>query len=112
MPSLFKLDRKKRAVVPADPGSDLDYSVNSWLEGLLFTDAEWSIEPPVAGGLHTPSINSNPVVIDGVTYQPGELATIWITNLVDGQDYVVTVHGTFAGNRIDERSFTVQCRQL
>ena len=112
MPSLFKLDRTKRPVVPADPASDLDYSVSSWLEGLLFTDAVWSIEPAVTDGLHAPSINLNPVVIDGVTYQPGELAITWIKNLAAGTDYVVTLRGTFTGNRIDERSFTVQCRQL
>lgn len=111
MPSAFQVDHNGRRFIVADPDSDLDYSVSSWLEGLVFTAAEWSIEPVVAGALHSQSINGAPVVIDGVTWQAGELATTWIKSLAAGQDYDVKLRATFTGSRIDERTFRVLCRQ-
>ena len=113
MPSLFKFDRKKRPVAPADPGSELDYSVSSWLEGLLFIEpTDWTIEPAVPGVPYSKGINPAPVVIDQVTYQAGQIAFAWVKDLQPGIEYTVTVKGTFTGGRKDERSFILQCQQL
>jgi hypothetical protein len=94
-----------------DPESDLDYSIASWIEGVLFNASPtWAVAPsgPV---LYNGSLNGAPVTIDGVTYAANELATIWIKGpMVAGIDYVVTAHATFAGGRIDDRSFTMKCK--
>jgi len=93
----------------ADPVSDLDYSVTSWIDGLTFSNVVWELLPVVAGALHDPSINVAPVVLDGFTYAIGEVATTWVKNLVAGTTYNLTAHATFNGNRVDDRSFRIKC---
>ena len=93
----------------ADPDSELDYSIVSWLEGLLFTAVTWSISPPVAGVPYDDFINVAPVVIDGKTYIIGQVAGTWVKDLVAGTTYTLTAHATFTGNRIDDRSFRLRC---
>jgi hypothetical protein len=110
MPSAFKLGSDGTPYVLADPGSDLDYSVTSWLEGLAFIDVDWSVEPALAGGsVYGDSLNAAPVIIDGVEYAIGYVASVFIKNMVAGQTYSVKASATFEGSRKDERTFLIQC---
>lgn len=111
MPSRFKVDLNG-PYIDADPGSDADYSVSSWLEGLNFTAVDFSILPVVPGVPYNEVINIDPVVIDGRTYAPGQIASAWIKNLQPGVTYTVNVAGTFTGGRKDERSFRMVCKEL
>ena len=99
------------ALIYADPESDLDYSITSWLEGLIFLSAAWSISPTGSGEvIYNDSINVGDVVIDGVTYAAGKVASTWIKGLNEGVEYTVTLHATFTGNRIDDRTFRIRCK--
>jgi hypothetical protein len=96
--------------VYADPDSDMDYSISCWVAGVIFTNVVWSISPNVVGALYNQTINNAPVTIDGVDYASGKIATSWIKGLTSGIDYTVTVHATFSGGQVDDRSFIVKCR--
>lgn len=111
MPSAFKVDLAG-PYIDADPGSDLDYSVSSWLEGLLFTAVIWSISPAVVNVPYNDQINASPVVIDGRTYAPGQIASAWIKDLQPGVTYEVNLAATFTGGRKDQRTFRIVCKQL
>lgn len=113
MPTAFQTDKNGRAIVVADPSSDLDYSISSWLEAAVFTAAAWTITPNVPGALHDPGINASPVVVDGVSYAAGMLATTWIdaSLLAIGTEYRVNLHGTFTAGREDDRSFIVRLKE-
>lgn len=108
MPTIFKED-DLGPYVEADPDSDLDYSITTWLEGLIFLSAVWTIIPDVAGSIHDQSINVGPVTIDGKPYAIGEVASAWIKGLTAGQEYKIRIRGTFTGNRIDDRTFRIKC---
>lgn len=108
MPSAFKTD-EFGPYIEADPESELDYSITTWLEDLLFTAIDWELSPPVAGALYQPLINTNPLVVDGKLYSIGQVASTWIKDLQAGQEYVVTLHATFTGDRKDDRSFRIKC---
>jgi hypothetical protein len=108
MPSVFQQD-DLGYWAKADPDSELDYSVVSWLEGLLFLDVAWSIAPAVAGVPYDEFINPVPVTIDGVEYAAGQVAGVWVKDLTVGVVYTLTAHATFTGNRIDDRSFRLRC---
>lgn len=108
MPTAFKSD-DLGPYIDADPDSDLEYSITCWLEGVIFTNLSWSISPAVTNVPYNPQINPAPVVIDGVTYNTGKIASCWIKSLEAGKEYVVTLHATFSGNRIDDRSFRIKC---
>lgn len=111
MASAFKKD-EIGDYIEADPGSDLDYSVTTWLEGLSFVSATWVITPNVAGSPYNESVNVAPVTIDGVQYAVGKVASAWIKGLTAGVEYLVEVKAVFTGNRKDERSFRIRCRNL
>lgn len=113
MPSAFKLGKDGKPFVEADPGSDLDYSLPSWLDGLAYSGLPtWTISPPVTGIPYNRSLNASPVTIDGVLYEANFVATAWIKDLAAGQTYTVNVAATFAGGRKDERSFKIVCKEL
>jgi hypothetical protein len=112
MPSDFRIDKDGVPIVDADPNSDLDYSVSSWLEGLLFTAVDWVVTPDDGNvEVYNSQINAAPVVIDGVTYAIGQLASTWIRGMVVGTTYEIRLRGTFTGNRIDDRTFRVRCKE-
>lgn len=109
MPTAFLTD-EHGDYVEADPDSDLDYSITSWLEGLNFVTAVWTITPAITAVPYDPTINVAPVTIGGVVYAAGKVATAWIKNLAAGQEYKVNVRGTFTNNRIDDYSFRIRCK--
>lgn len=112
MPSAFKLGKDGKPYVEADPGSDLDYSLPSWLEGVAYNGLPtWTITPAVAGVPYNRSLNTEQVEIDGVTYEVNFVATAWIKDLVAGQTYLVNVAANFVGGRKDERSFNIVCKE-
>lgn len=110
MPTAFFRNENGEDVVLADPDSDLDYSVSTWLEGLLFIAGTSWLVSPAGPTLYNPQINITTITVDGVPYVAGKIASTWIKDLVAGKRYKVTLKGTFTGNRKDDRSFFIECR--
>jgi hypothetical protein len=111
MPSAFRIDKDGVPIIDADPDSELDYSITSWLEGLLFTGVDWELSPEVADVPYNDSINADAVTIDGVEYAAGEVATVWLKDLSAGQTYTLRCRATFTGSRIDDRTIKIRCRE-
>lgn len=110
MPSQFVKNDLGEDLIDVDPHSDQDYSITSWMEGLIFTAIDWEVAPtgPV---LYNSQINAAPLTIGGVVYAIGKVASIWIKTLEAGKEYRVTLKATFTGNRKDDKSFILKCRQ-
>lgn len=112
MPSAFVIDNTEGLpAIECDPDSDLDYAITSWLEGMDFLSVVFAIDPtgPV---IYNSQVNDAPMTIDGVDYAIGKLAMAWIRGpFTAGATYRVTISGTFTGNRKDDRSFLLKCKE-
>lgn len=96
-----------------DPDAQANWSVASWIEGATFVSVQWLIEPDDSPGpeLYDDDINSEAVRIGGRNFGIGELASVFVRNLDEGETYVVTCRGTFSDGQVDDRSFRLICRQ-
>lgn len=85
-------------VFSKDPSARKDYIVDweDWLNGDTISSVAWT----VPSGLTTYSTSNTTLI-----------ATIWLSGGTHGTDYTVTCQITTAGNRIDQKSFKIQCRE-
>lgn len=111
MPSIFKRDASGLYAYH-DPAGDLIYGVESWLEDLTFTSADWAITDAgsPSPSLHGKQINGVAVTVGGVTYAAGLIASTYITGLTVGQTYTVVINAVFSSGERDRRSFRLICR--
>jgi len=117
MPSIFRRNAAGVYYTTHDPNADLIYGITSWIEGRTFATAPganvWDITESgsPSPSLHNSAINAVAVVLDGVTYEIGEVATTWVTGLVAGVTYTLTLHATFDDGQRDDRSVSLVCSQ-
>jgi len=97
--------------IEVDPDSDLDYSLTCWIEGVVFTAIAWELSPDIIGAVYNSQINNSPVVIDGISYDTGKVATAFVKTLVPGVTYILTLHATFTAGRKDDRSIRLICKE-
>ena len=115
MPSIFRRNAAGVYYTTHDPDADLIYGITSWIEGRTFATAlgacTWAITESgsPSPNLHNPVINAVPVVLDGVTYAIGEVATTWVTGLIAGVTYTLTLHATVDDGQRDDRSVSLVC---
>jgi len=81
-----------------DPAARKDYTVDwaDFLDGDTISAVAWT----VPAGLTTYSSSNSATA-----------ATVWLSGGTAGNDYLVTCQVTTAGGRIDQRSFTILCRE-
>ena len=106
MPSIFQRD-DDGLIAEHDPGARLDYAIPTWIEGETFSSVMWSIVGAGSPGplLEDDQINSVAVTKGGIEYAIGELASVFVSGVAEGDTVVVTCRGTFSGGQVDERSF-------
>lgn len=114
MPSIFRRNRAGNYFAYHDPGADVIYGITTWIEGRLFSSLAWRITDTGSPSpeLHDSAINAVAMVLDGVTYAAGEVATVWARGLSVGVTYTLTLRATFDDGQIDERSVSLICQDL
>lgn len=114
MPSIFRRNRAGNYVAYHDPAADVIYGITTWIDGRIFSALAWRITDSgsPSPSLHDPAINAAAIVLDGVSYAAGEVATVWVRGLSAGVTYTLTLRATFDDGQIDERSVSLICQDL
>ncbi len=84
-----------------DPNAVLDYTIDwsAWLApGDTITDA-------------TATVSDNSLVVDTVSFTTDD-TTVWLSGGVIGESYDVTIHVTTNGGREDDRTITINMKEL
>lgn len=81
-----------------DPQATLDYAVDwtDWLNGDTLLSSSWDVPEGLAK--------------EADAFTAAGVATVWLSGGDDGTTYRLTNHVVTAGNRTDERTFTIDLR--
>lgn len=114
MTSIFRRNKAGQFFAYHDPGADVIYGITTWIDGRTFSAVTWRITDTGSPSpeLHDSAINGAAMVLDGVTYAAGEVATVWARGLSVGSSYTLTLRATFSDGQIDERSVTLICQEM